>query len=106
MTFALDTSIKIFAVMGNSPASSTRGPHVQYHPIETQLAGRGDELIVVDRLLHVAIRVVLVSRQSIAILGRRRENHDGQVLRTLVRTKCGQHLEAVQSRQLQIEQND
>jgi hypothetical protein len=81
------------------------GDLVQHEPVEAQLARRLQELLEVDRLAHEAVRAQAVAADDILVLVRRRQDHDGHALRARVGAQLAQHLEAVDLRQLEIEQH-
>src|SRR5207249_9991691 len=81
------------------------GRLVQDQPVEAQLADRFGEFREVDRLTHVAVRAEAVAADEIALLLGRREDHHREQSGTRIGTQAAQHLEPVDARELEVEQD-
>src|SRR3989338_6890162 len=83
--------------------SAWRG-FVDYGPECTELADGVDERPEVDRLYDVGVRAELVAANQILFFARGGEHHDGNGLQRLVGLQRAKHVEAVDLRHLQIQQ--
>src|SRR6185503_8796477 len=79
---------------------------VEDEPVHPDLPYVLDEPREVDWFADVAVRAKLVAAQEVGLLLGRREDHHGQELRLRVRAQLPKHFEAVDLRQLQVEQHD
>ena len=79
---------------------------VQEEPEEPQRLGRFGELREVHGLAHVGVGAQRVAAQDVLVLLGRGEDDDRQELRALVGADAAQDLQAVDLRQLQVEQDD
>src|SRR5258706_9640934 len=82
------------------------GRLVQDEPVHPYLSYRLDEPREVDRLPDVAVRAKLVSAEEVGLLLGRGEDDDREQLRLRILTELPEHLEAIDLRQLQVEQHD
>jgi len=90
----------------DSGAVLTRRRFVQDEPVEAKLAGGLHELGEVDGLAYEAVRSEVVARHSVPFFAARRENDDRKPSGSSVRSQAVEHLQAVELRKLQIEEND
>ena len=78
---------------------------IEHQPIHANLAHGDGELIKVDWLDDVAVHAQLIATLNIWFLARRSQDHCGNVPRAIVAFKASQHLNSVDQRQFQVQQD-
>src|SRR3984893_4393063 len=92
------------AIVADDRSSRSHGWAIEDHPVQADLTDRCRELFEPHRFDDVAVGVILVGEPDVALLGGGREEHDRLGAGARVGANSPQHLEAVDLRELDVEQ--